>query len=296
MSAEATKDPVTELSDKTADELDNVNRDTVNRDFEQDKANTIKHHTEKVLGVPNDRAPEKATGVTAAPDMQSKAVGKEMTEAITEEIATQTDCEQSMTALAGKRTSDERTMSPSTSAEKGLSRADAEAELQAHESHKAAGGEESTAAVERISSLRLECDWLSQCFEMREIGSLTRDAMITDLYLNQTLLPAMNQLIEQRRQQQTSAERAEAAEQEAESKYLSDQASPKLDIAIDNEMESMPVKVCWEKDLIEKSTHSMPITSWMRDDLLKKSDDMAWRKDTSVKTKKKRVVGGASLT
>merc|ERR1712188_59683 len=45
---------------------------------------------------------------------------------------------------------------------------------------------------------------------------------------------------------------------------------------IRNEMMSMLVKVGWKKDFIEKNTPILPISGWMGDNLLKKSDKMAW--------------------
>ena len=37
-------------------------------------------------------------------------------------------------------------------------------------------------------------------------------------------------------------------------------------------------EVGWKKDFIEKNTPVMPISGWMGDNLLKKSDNMAWWK------------------
>merc|ERR1712084_187940 len=51
---------------------------------------------------------------------------------------------------------------------------------------------------------------------------------------------------------------------------------------IGNEMKSMLVKVGWKKDFIEKNTPVMPISGWMGDNLLKKSDDMTWWKGFDV--------------
>merc|ERR1712046_411468 len=45
---------------------------------------------------------------------------------------------------------------------------------------------------------------------------------------------------------------------------------------IGNEMKSTLVKVGWKKDFIEKNTPVMPISGWMGDNLLKKSDNMTW--------------------
>merc|ERR1711963_782287 len=45
---------------------------------------------------------------------------------------------------------------------------------------------------------------------------------------------------------------------------------------------SMLVKVGWKKDFIEKNTPVMPISGWMGDNLLKKSDNMAWWKGQDI--------------
>merc|ERR1712242_214236 len=47
---------------------------------------------------------------------------------------------------------------------------------------------------------------------------------------------------------------------------------------IANEMKSMLVKVGWKKDFIEKNTPVLPISGWMGDNLLKKSENMGWWK------------------
>ena len=44
----------------------------------------------------------------------------------------------------------------------------------------------------------------------------------------------------------------------------------------------MLVKVGWKKDFIEKTTPFMPISGWMGDNLLKKSDNMGWWKGMDV--------------
>ena len=49
-----------------------------------------------------------------------------------------------------------------------------------------------------------------------------------------------------------------------------------------NEMKSMLVKVGWKKDFIEKNTPVMPISGWMGDNLLKKSENMGWWKGQDV--------------
>merc|ERR1712100_971191 len=51
---------------------------------------------------------------------------------------------------------------------------------------------------------------------------------------------------------------------------------------IANEMKSMLIKVGWKKDFIEKNVPVMPISGWMGDNLLKKSDNMDWWKGMDV--------------
>merc|ERR1712085_214085 len=45
---------------------------------------------------------------------------------------------------------------------------------------------------------------------------------------------------------------------------------------IANEMKNMLVKVGWKKDFIDKNTPVIPISGWMGDNLLKKSEKMTW--------------------
>jgi len=49
-----------------------------------------------------------------------------------------------------------------------------------------------------------------------------------------------------------------------------------------NEMKSTLVKVGWKKDFVEKGTPYLPISGWMGDNLLKKSDNMDWWKGMDV--------------
>merc|ERR1719316_1370313 len=51
---------------------------------------------------------------------------------------------------------------------------------------------------------------------------------------------------------------------------------------IANEMKSMLIKVGWKKDFFEKNTPIMPISGWMGDNLLKKSENMDWWKGCDV--------------
>jgi elongation factor 1-alpha len=45
---------------------------------------------------------------------------------------------------------------------------------------------------------------------------------------------------------------------------------------IKNEMREMLIKIGWKKDFIEKSVPVMPISGWMGDNLIKKSEKMTW--------------------
>merc|ERR1711915_660308 len=58
---------------------------------------------------------------------------------------------------------------------------------------------------------------------------------------------------------------------------------------IANEMKSMLVKVGWKKDVVEKNTPVLPISGWMGDNLLKKSDKMAWWKGQDIECGKETI-------
>lgn len=45
---------------------------------------------------------------------------------------------------------------------------------------------------------------------------------------------------------------------------------------IKNEMANMMIKVGWKKDFVEKSVPMIPISGWIGDNLLKKSENMGW--------------------
>jgi len=51
---------------------------------------------------------------------------------------------------------------------------------------------------------------------------------------------------------------------------------------IRDEMSGMLIKVGWKKEFIEKSTPMLPISGWMGDNLLKKSENMGWWKGVDV--------------
>jgi len=58
---------------------------------------------------------------------------------------------------------------------------------------------------------------------------------------------------------------------------------------IKDEMASMLVKVGWKKEFVKNCVPFMPISGWVGDNLLKKSDKMAWWKGADVKSQKKPV-------
>jgi len=58
---------------------------------------------------------------------------------------------------------------------------------------------------------------------------------------------------------------------------------------IKDEMASMLVKVGWKKEFVKNCVPFMPISGWMGDNLLKKSDKMAWWKGADVKAQKQPV-------
>jgi len=58
---------------------------------------------------------------------------------------------------------------------------------------------------------------------------------------------------------------------------------------IKDEMFSMLVKVGWKKEFVKNCVPFMPISGWVGDNLLKKSDKMPWWKGADVKSQKKPV-------
>lgn len=55
-------------------------------------------------------------------------------------------------------------------------------------------------------------------------------------------------------------------------------------VEIRDEMKHMLARVGWKPDFIEKSVPILPISGWMGDNLIKKSDKMGWWKGVDVKT------------
>merc|ERR1740129_106600 len=98
-----------------------------------------------------------------------------MTEAETQEKDSQTEYEEMMKDSAAKRTADSQSL-----AEKGETKAQTEAALQAHTEARAEGVSELMATMKVIASLHAECDWLLQYYDARkearagEVDSLKR--------------------------------------------------------------------------------------------------------------------------
>merc|ERR1712050_379809 len=118
---------------------------------------------------------EESTGEIAMIDLLIKDLDKEMTEAESEEKEAQADYETMMQVSAEKRTADTTSLT-----EKSATKADVEADLQAHHEEKASAEKELMATLKYISSLHAECDWLLQYFDVRkearagEIDSLAK--------------------------------------------------------------------------------------------------------------------------
>jgi len=106
---------------------------------------------------------EESTGVIAMIDLLIRDLEKELTEAATEEKNSQASYEKMMSDSATKRAADSKLL-----AEKGSTKADTEAELQAREEGKEAAVKEHMATMKYIQSLHSECDWLVQYYDVRK--------------------------------------------------------------------------------------------------------------------------------
>ena len=53
---------------------------------------------------------------------------------------------------------------------------------------------------------------------------------------------------------------------------------------IKNEMQHMLTKVGWKKEFVEASVPFLPISGWMGDNLIKKSENMGWWKGGEIKS------------
>jgi elongation factor 1-alpha len=54
---------------------------------------------------------------------------------------------------------------------------------------------------------------------------------------------------------------------------------------IADEMKHMLVKVGWKDSFVEKSVPIIPISGWLGDNLIKKSDNMPWYTGTEVENR-----------
>merc|ERR1719436_570473 len=68
-----------------------------------------------------------------------------------------------MSESAAKRAADSKSL-----AEKGTTKADVAADLEAHKENKASSGSELMATLKYIKSLHAECDWLIQYYDVRK--------------------------------------------------------------------------------------------------------------------------------
>jgi hypothetical protein len=102
-------------------------------------------------------------GVIAMVDLLVKDLDTEMTEAQTQEKDSQADYETAMNDSAAKRAQDAKMLT-----EKTATKADLEADLQAHTAAKGSASSELMATAEFIASLHAECDWLVQHYDVRK--------------------------------------------------------------------------------------------------------------------------------
>merc|ERR1719352_1725612 len=102
-------------------------------------------------------------GVIAMIDLLVKDLDKEMTEAQTQEKDSQADYQAAMDDSAAKRAQDAKTLTGKTA-----TKADLEADLEAHTSRKGSAASELMATEKYIASLHAECDWLVQHYDVRK--------------------------------------------------------------------------------------------------------------------------------
>merc|ERR1711904_577318 len=67
-------------------------------------------------------------------------------------------------------------------------------------------------------------------------------------------------------------------------------------VEIRDEMRNMLTKVGWKKDFVAKSVPVLPISGWMGDNLLKKSEKMGWWSGVDVETEKNGKVNGGTCS
>eukprot|EP00427_Karlodinium_veneficum_P054838 CAMPEP_0169425140 /NCGR_PEP_ID=MMETSP1017-20121227/68408_1 /TAXON_ID=342587 /ORGANISM="Karlodinium micrum, Strain CCMP2283" /LENGTH=701 /DNA_ID=CAMNT_0009534957 /DNA_START=202 /DNA_END=2307 /DNA_ORIENTATION=- len=113
-------------------------------------------------------------------DLLIKDLDREMTEAETQEKASQADYEKMMSDSAAKRAEDAKMLT-----EKGSTLAELESSLQESEESKASKTKELSATLQYIHSLHAECDWLIQYFDVRKEA---RDSEVDSLGKAKTVL------------------------------------------------------------------------------------------------------------
>jgi len=106
---------------------------------------------------------EESNGVIQMIDLLIADLDKEMTVATQEEKDAQADYEQMTKDAAEKRAADSKSLS-----EKEATKADTEAQLQAHQDDHASTSSELMATLQVISATHAECDWLIQYFDVRK--------------------------------------------------------------------------------------------------------------------------------
>eukprot|EP00427_Karlodinium_veneficum_P045140 CAMPEP_0169256416 /NCGR_PEP_ID=MMETSP1016-20121227/40264_1 /TAXON_ID=342587 /ORGANISM="Karlodinium micrum, Strain CCMP2283" /LENGTH=716 /DNA_ID=CAMNT_0009338077 /DNA_START=86 /DNA_END=2236 /DNA_ORIENTATION=- len=147
----------------------------------------VKQHNQDFVAPPPPEAPgaykkktESSSSVIAMIDLLIKDLDREMTEAETQEKASQADYEKMMSDSAAKRAEDAKMLT-----EKGSTLAELESSLQESEESKASKTKELSATLQYIHSLHAECDWLIQYFDVRKEA---RDSEVDSLGKAKTVL------------------------------------------------------------------------------------------------------------
>lgn len=106
---------------------------------------------------------EGSAGVMAMMDLLVQDLDKETTEAQTEEANAQKEYQSVMAESASKRAQDSKALT-----DKEAAKADLESSLQQSEADKKSTGRELMGTMKYISSLKAECEWLLQYFDVRK--------------------------------------------------------------------------------------------------------------------------------
>jgi hypothetical protein len=106
---------------------------------------------------------QETSGVIAMMDMLIKDLDKEMTEAQTAEKDAQKDYEKMLSDAKAKRAADSKSIT-----EKQGTKATLEGEMQSHSEAQTAATKELVATAEYIHGLHVECDWLTENYDVRK--------------------------------------------------------------------------------------------------------------------------------